>query len=413
MPGCLFPKAVTNAESITPIDFVNPQAEEMTNDLRLRPVVNTRRVAPVDLINPQILNPVQTKNEYFCNLLNQQSVSRETIAKNNKLGLGSSNPLDLYADTNNLPFDFFPPQYSNFFLPMVSAQMNRNNLITNLIPREDQFPNTFVNLNNQESLNKSVIWRAKNKIKHREKGINLAHLSFTPLLNVINEKSEEQKNVVYYRKKSRKQLDEFFYQYEDDVAQTDSCIVRTKLEKQVYAICTTYDQTRDIDAFFFSLINLPLLSVIRSQRWVINKILDVFESANSEVHSSLFLKIFPKKIPINSKIQNSSRKYYNMFGYIAKLCNYESTIRAYNLYTPIIFEQQNGKDIVSALQSDDFTGKKTKLLILNQIYKEALEYQKKGEIPTKTRFVSKNDIENWLRSQPISLRNKGGYTSPQ
>ena len=261
-------------------------------------------------------------------------------------------------------------------------------MIATPIPRENQFPNTFVNFDNQGLWNNNVVQQSNKIIEKSQNEMNFAFLPPALSSYMMNEKPDKSKNIVYYRKKDRKekQLDEFFYKYGDDVVQADSCIIKTKIERQAYAICKTYDQTGDIDRFFCSLTNLPLLSIIRSQRWVINKILDIFESANSEAHASLFLKIFPKKTYSN----------YNVFGYIAKLCNYKMIIRAYNLYTPIIFEQQNGTDIVSALQLDNFMGKKTKLFILNQIYKEALEYQKKGEIPAKIELVSKNDIKKWL-----------------
>lgn len=388
MPGFIFPNTIINTENIVPIDFINPQAKEMTNNLRPEPIINTRRVAPVDFTNQQIPNFKQSVNEYLHNFLEQRIINREFVARNNKLGAGSSSSIDLYTNTNNLPFGFFPPQSSNFFPPNTAVQTNQNSLVYAPIPQENLFPNTFVNFDNRGLWNNNVVQQSNKIIEKSQNEMNFAFLPPALSSYMMNEKPDKSKNIVYYRKKDRKekQLDEFFYKYGDDVVQADSCIIKTKIERQAYAICKTYDQTGDIDRFFCSLTNLPLLSIIRSQRWIINKILDIFESANSEAHASLFLKIFPKKTYSN----------YNVFGYIAKLCNYKMIIRAYNLHTPIIFEQQNGTDIVSALQLDNFMGKKTKLFILNQIYKEALEYQKKGEIPAKIELVSKNDIKKWL-----------------
>lgn len=387
MPGCIFPNRIINTRNIVPIDFINPQAKEMTNDLRPKPIINTRRVSPVDFTNQQTLNLKQNVNEYLHNFLKQRLFNREFIARNNKLGLNLSNSLNLYANTNNLPFGFFPPQSSNFFLPNASVQMNQHSLMYAPIFQENLFPNTFVNFDNRGLGNNNIVQQSNKTIEKSKNEINLAFLPPTLSSDIMNEKPDKSNNIVYYKKKGRKEkwVSEVLYKYDDDVMHIDPRFIKTKVERQVYAICKTYDHTGDIDGFFCSLTNLPLLSVIRSQRWVINKILDIFESANSEAHASLFLKIFPKKISSN----------YNVFGYIAKLCNYKIVIKAYNLYTPIIFEQQKGTDIVSALQLDNFMGKKTKLFILNQIYKEALEYQKKGEIPAKIKLINKNDIQKW------------------
>lgn len=453
MSSCIFPRAIINTGKIVPLDFVNLQAKEITNDLRPRPIINTRRIAPVDFVNPQFSNLTQ-RGGYFPNFMRQQYVNNEFILKNSEVGLNPLNSVNSSITPTNLSHDFFSletrnvlPNFSlpmnrvlqsfpsqvdknvlipdlisqdcrNALIPNVSFQENQNMLVPNVNSQEDQrvlvpdvnfqenhnilIPdNTFqgnlfqnmvsLNLNDQKVPNKNIVWRIKKKIKKSKKGVNLAFFSPTLPSNIFKKKSESPKASVCFRKKNRKEkyLDELLFKNKDvwlrDMALVDS---RTKIERQVCLLCRMYDQTKDINGFFNSLTSLPLISVVRSQKWLISRVLDVFETANSVEHSSQFLKIVPKRVPLNIKGKSISRANYNVFGHIVRLCSYENSIRAYNLYTSIILEQQDGMDIVSALQTDSFAGKPTKMLILEQIYNNALERQREGKIPDKVHLIS-------------------------
>jgi len=409
MQNCVFPRTIINTGNIVPIEFINPQAKERTNDLIPRPIIDTMRIAPINFINPQMLNPMQTRNAYFSNFLNQQYTNREFVTGNNKLELVPSNSLNLYMNPSVSPNNFFASENSSIFLPNFSQPINQNILVPNLnfrenqlpndlipnhISQENEFPNTIsINLNSQESSGNNIVWRAKKKVERSKKGIKLAFFSPTLPSNIFTKKSEEQKASVHYRKKNRRE--KYFDGLNVNMLMQNMALIdsRTKIERQVCVFCEMYDQNRDIDAFFNNLICLPLISVIRSQKWVVNKVLDIFESAGSIKYSSQFLKIFPRK-PYQSEKSNTPTRNYNIFGYIIKLCSYESGIRAYNLYTPIIFEKQGELDVISALKTDNFAGKVTKISILEQIYSKALERQREGKIPDKMWMINNNYTEN-------------------
>ena len=436
----LRPRPIINTRRIAPVDFVNPQFPNLTQrgggyfpNFMGQQYTNNEFILKNSVVESNPLNPINSS-------INTTNLSYDFFVPEtqNVFLPNFSSPMNQVLqsfpsqiDKNVLIPDLISQDCRNALIPSVSFQENQNVLVPNINSQENQnvlvpninsqenqsalvpdvnfqenhnilvpdstfqgnlFPNmASLNLSDQKVSNKNIVWRIKKKIKKSKRVVNLAFFSPTLPSNIFKKKSELPKASTYFRKKNRKEkyLDELLFKNKDvwlrDMALVDS---KTKIERQVCMLCRIYDQTKDINEFFNSLTSLPLISVVRSQKWLINRVLDIFETANSVEHSSRFLKIVPKRVPLNVKGKSISRVNYNVFGHIVRLCSYENSIRAYNLYTPIILEQQDGIDIVSALQTDCFAGKPTKMIILDQIYNKALERQREGNIPDKVRLIN-------------------------
>ncbi len=241
----------------------------------------------------------------------------------------------------------------------------------------------------------------------------------TPIMDMINEPmqpkntpteiKEDEQNEEFLKDFFKTELDKFFSfeggatgETEDqevssstklETQQTETCASmdedssstvlfkkKNKSEITLDLIFSKYENNSDLGEFVDSLEEVLPLNLFREKNVYITKALQILETDDvTGEYSEQFLKSFLNKRYLSKYNPNG----VNVFIRIVKSMGLRSLVKAYNLYPPIILEPVNGTDIITALKSLKFSGKRRKLEFLEAHYREAIKNSSQGNLPEK------------------------------